>query len=236
MTRGKKLLVAAAVLALLVPSAAAGTMYWRISHPASVDLPVPPTEIALTSPEGKALLEAATARADADGLLAAFQTQEKGSWCGVASSVIVLGARGTRLTQDGFFTPEASAVRSWWSTTFGGMPLGDLAGMLEAHGAEAEVHYAADEDVARFRDTLRSNLATPGDWLVVNYDRKVVGEAGGGHISPLAAWSETQDMVLLLDVSSYKYPPHWVGVEPLFEAMKTLDSESGRSRGWVAVR
>jgi glutathione gamma-glutamylcysteinyltransferase len=41
--------------------------------------------------------------------------------------------------------------------------------------------------------------------------------------------------VLLLDTASYKYEPHWVPVDRLFAAMNTVDSESGKSRGWVAV-
>jgi hypothetical protein len=191
--------------------------------------------VSLKSPEGAALL-ASAARADADGLLAAFQTQEKASWCGVASSVTVLDARGDHLTQDGFFTPEVTAVRSWWKTTFGGTTLDDLAGMLRAHGVATDVHHAASEDLTAFREALRTNLGTPGDWLIVNYDRPGVGESGGGHISPLAAYAADQDLVLLLDVSSYKYPPHWVPVPKLFEAMDTIDDESGITRGWVAVR
>lgn len=236
MTGRKKVVLACALVAILVPTVGAGGMYWWVSHPERLDLPVPEGSVSLRSPEGEALLASATARADADGLFAAFQSQEKRSWCGVASSVIVLDARGAGVTQDDFFTPGASAVRSWWRTTFGGMPLGDLAGMLDAHGAQTELHYAADEDEAAFREAVRRNLATPDDWLIVNYDREALGEAGGGHISPLAAYAEDRDIVLLLDVSAYKYPPHWVPLRALFAAMETLDGESGRSRGWVTVR
>ncbi|MCA9491931.1 MAG: phytochelatin synthase family protein [Myxococcales bacterium] len=191
--------------------------------------------MALDVPEGRALL-ASAATADLDGLRASFQSQEKSSWCGVASSVVVLDARADHLTQDTFFTPEATAVRSWWRVTLTGMPLDDLAGMLRAHGADVEVHHADDVDEAAFRAALRTNLATPGDWLVANYDRSALGESGGGHLSPLGAFAESEDMVLILDVSAYKYPPHWVPVTALFGAMSTVDSESGRARGWVSVR
>ncbi|MFP4134018.1 MAG: phytochelatin synthase family protein, partial [Halothece sp.] len=33
-----------------------------------------------------------------------------------------------------------------------------------------------------------------------------------------------------------KYPFHWVPVSLLFQAMKTSDSETDQSRGWVVVR
>jgi hypothetical protein len=41
---------------------------------------------------------------------------------------------------------------------------------------------------------------------------------------------------LLLDVASYKYPPVWVSAEALCKAMNTLDSDSGKTRGFVVVR
>ncbi|MCB9688814.1 MAG: hypothetical protein H6735_27485, partial [Alphaproteobacteria bacterium] len=181
--RRRSITVALGGVALLPLLALAGG-YWTISHPRRVDLPLPEGSVALDVPEGRALL-ASAATADLDGLLASFQSQEKSSWCGVASSVVVLDARGDHLTQDAFFTPEATAVRSWWRVTLTGMPLDDLAGMLRAHGADVEVHHADDVDEAAFRAALRTNLATPGDWLVANYDRSALGESGGGHLSPL---------------------------------------------------
>jgi hypothetical protein len=41
--------------------------------------------------------------------------------------------------------------------------------------------------------------------------------------------------VLLLDVARYRYPSVWVPVEALWRAMRTLDSDSGLSRGLVVV-
>jgi hypothetical protein len=218
-----------------LPLVGVAGLYWMVSHPSSPPLPIPPGHVAAGTAEGQELL-AHAAKADLDGLLGALQTQQKGSWCGVASAVSVLGARGDALTQDAFFTPEVTAVRPWWRTTFGGMPIGDLEGMLEAHGADATVTFAGESSEAEFRAEVAANLSTSGDWLIVNYDRRVVGEEGGGHISPLGAYDATADMVLLLDVASYKYPPHWLPLSQLFRAMDTPDSESGTTRGWVAVR
>ena len=65
--------------------------------------------------------------------------------------------------------------------------------------------------------------------------RTGIGEVGGGHWSPIAAYAEQADMMLLLDVSQYKYPPVWVKTDDLYTAMNTVDSTSGKSRGWVEV-
>ncbi|MEZ4320356.1 MAG: phytochelatin synthase family protein [Myxococcota bacterium] len=211
----------------------AGVLGW-IRSPTAQDLPMPEGLTSLrTAPGQERLLRAV--RADHDALMGAFQSQEMRSWCGVASAVTVLNAAGSDLTQEGFFTPATSEVRGWWAVTLGGMPVHDLAGMLRVHGAHTRVVLAEDADVGAFRDEVRANLATAGDWLIVNYDRSVLGEEGGGHLSPLSAYDAITDEVLMLDVSAYKYPPHWVPVDRMFAAMHTRDGETGRSRGWVVV-
>lgn len=224
------------ILVVVVLSVGFGVLYAVISNPGSPPLEMPPGLVGLDTNRGVELLEQAEGVADHGGLQAAFQTQEKGSWCGVASSVTVLNARGAALAQADFFSDRATKIRSWFWVTFGGMTLRDLAGMIAAHGATTEVHYAEDEDVDRFRGEVARNLAQAGDWLIINYDRAAIGEAGGGHISPLSAYDADSDRVLVLDTASYKYPPHWIPVAQLIDAMNSQDSESGRSRGWLVVR
>jgi len=41
--------------------------------------------------------------------------------------------------------------------------------------------------------------------------------------------------VLIMDTASYKYPPTWVELPKLYEAMNTIDGASGKSRGYVEV-
>jgi hypothetical protein len=213
-----------------------GWLFWTVSNPDRMEpLVLPAALIDVGSEEGKSLLRDAVT-SDHASLSQSFQVQEKGSWCGVASAVAVLNARGAKLSQDDFFSEEATEVRPWFKTTFGGMTLQDLAGMMRAHGADAAVHHASSSSVDEFRADLASNLDNAGDWLIVNYDRKILSEVGSGHISPVSAYSKEKDMVLLLDTAGYKYPHHWVPVAELFRAMNTPDSESKKSRGWVVVR
>jgi hypothetical protein len=79
-------------------------------------------------------------------------------------------------------------------------------------------------------------LVSLNDYLLVNYQRKVLGQGAVGHISPLAAYDEDSDKVLILDTAGYKYPPTWVPVDGLFDAISTTDSSSGKTRGFVEVR
>jgi hypothetical protein len=220
--------------ALLVPPPlAAGAFYGWLSHPVAEDLPLPGFAVAFAGDAGQALLAGAAA-ADHAALARSFQPQEKRSWCGVAAAATVLSAmRGAPLSQDAFFTPEAEAVRSWWGVTFGGVDLVDLGGLLRAHGVRAEVHHA-DEGLAAFRAALARNAATAGDYLIVNWQRAALDQAGGGgHISPVSAYDPAGDRVLVLDVASYKYPWAWIPVARLFAAMDTRDGD--RRRGWIEV-
>lgn len=231
----RRLVLAGSAL-VFVPLSGLGYVAGRLlTAPTQDASPLPAGAIALDTERGRALL-ATAAVADHAALLGAFQPQEKISWCGVASSVAVLNARGAHVTQDGFFTPAVTAIRPWWRTTFGGMPITQLGPMLEAHGVRAEVRHAEAHPLETFRADLAANLATPGDHVLVNYDRRELDEAGSGHISPVSALSADGAWVLLLDTAAYKYPPHWVPVDRLYQAMNTPDSESGRSRGWVLVR
>ena len=118
----------------------------------------------------------------------------------------------------------------------GGMSLAQLGDLLRAHGMEATVFYASETSVDAFRSLAQENLKTTGDFLLVNYQRATLGRAETGHISPLAACNAATDRLLILDVAAYKYPPVWVSTEALWNAMNTVDSSSGRARGFIVVR
>lgn len=229
----RKWLLLTLPLVLAAVLAAAG---WLYLLPRTDLRPLPPDLIDAASAEGQALLDGAEGRADQVALARGFQAQALKSYCGVATSVIVLNALGQEVGQRDFFTDAAAEVRPMWRVMLTGMPLDDLGGLLAAHGATVAVHHADSVDEAVFRAALAANLAQAGDYIIVNYQRDVLGQDATGHISPLAAYDADSDRVLILDTASYKYPPTWVRVASLFTAMNTIDSETGRTRGYVEVR
>jgi hypothetical protein len=207
-------------------------------------LPLPPNLVALDSPEGQRLFEEAEARADYWPLSEQYVTQRSGNFCGVASGVMVLAALqvpaptddqlgNPAYTQDDFFNECARRVLS--PTLMPGMTIDQLADLLQCHPAKAYAVHAADTTLADFRARAARNLATPGDYIVVNYDRAGVGQEHLGHISPLGAYDGKADKFLVLDVARYKYPPVWVDAAALFGAMRTDDFVSGKTRGFVEV-
>ncbi|XP_058005781.1 glutathione gamma-glutamylcysteinyltransferase 1-like isoform X2 [Hevea brasiliensis] len=40
-------------------------------------------------------------------------------------------------------------------------------------------------------------------------------------------------MALILDVARFKYPPHWVPLTLLWEAMNNIDETTGKNKGFI---
>ncbi|MFM8526042.1 MAG: phytochelatin synthase family protein [Cyanobacteriota bacterium] len=207
------------------------------------------TPIPLATPEGMTLLSSSTARADYGSLAQEFLTQATLTYCGVASSVMVLNSLNVPAPE----VPGYGPYRFWtqdnvWSGTDPGtvvsagqvqrqgMTLSELATLLRSHGLVVEAIHGQELTLTTFRKQLEQNLSNPSDRLLVNYDRKSLGQNGGGHISPVAAYHATSDQVLILDVSRYRYPTVWVPVRDLWQAIRTMDTGSGKSRGMVLIR
>jgi hypothetical protein len=116
-----------------------------------------------------------------------------------------------------------------------GATLDEWRAYLSCHAPTVRAH-ASEYNAAAFRDQARAALeASPPSAVGINFHRSGLGEVGGGHMSPLAAYDAPSDQFLLLDVSRYKYPAVWVRTETLFGAMNTTDGAGGLSRGWVIV-
>lgn len=224
--------MALSALALL-----AGGAIWQLALRAPpVDLlPLPERLVSLTAPEGRRMLAETLASADYQPLMKTFESQHRPAFCGVASSVAVLNAlrpSGPRLTQASFFADLPTELR----VTFTGMTLQQLGELLRQHGAKVEIVFAAGATLDAFRAIARENLSRSGDYVLVNYQRTSLGQHGGGHISPLAAYSASTDRFLILDVAAYRYPPTWVPAVDLWNAMNTVDTTSGQTRGFAVIQ
>lgn len=182
-------------------------------------LPLPDSLISHDSAAGAERLRTATSKADYEPLSDWYQAQSLASYCGVASSVTVLGALGIETSQSKFFTDKATQVRSRMNVVFGGMALPDLSGLLRTYGLQVSVHHADSFDIAQFRETLENNLANADDYLIINYQREVLGQGKVGHISPVAAYDRATDSVLIMDSAAHKYPPTWAPLKLVYAAM-----------------
>jgi hypothetical protein len=218
-----------------------------IAQPVGADTPA--TTIPMASSAGmELLLKLRTRRADYGALVQWYEAQANLAYCGVASSVMVLnslavaapkaeGYRTNRFwTQTNLFTVPAS--KSFVEATRvarEGMTLEQLHGLLASVGSRVQRYHGENLSLEQLRWLLRRGLAQGSDRLLANYDRRALGQTGGGHISPLAAYDPDQDRVLILDVARYRYPAVWVATPDLWRAIRSVDKSSGRSRGVLTI-
>jgi hypothetical protein len=158
-----------------------------------------------------------------------------------------------RYTQNDFFTPQVEQVKSRLEV-FGkpraprgdggpggaarpdpGIQLRQLAAMLTAHGLEVIARVVDDRlDEATIRRELVDNLGAEGNYVIVNYQRPALGQAGGGHISPVGAYDQASDSFLILDVNPNGQTWVWAPAAALIKAMRTKDVVE--NRGYLLIK
>jgi len=212
--------------------------------PQALAAPIP-----LREPAGQELLFRSDARADYGPLSQDFETQANLAYCGVATLVVVLNSLGVPAPA----VPGYAGYRFWTQeNVFGGpggdrfvraervrqegMTLAQLHGWSSDHGLVVRRFHGDQLSLEQFRRLLREGLNDPQDRLVVNYLRTGIGQKGGGHISPIAAYDSGSDRVLILDVARYRYPAVWVKTGALWQSMGEIDRDSGQSRGLLILR
>jgi hypothetical protein len=121
-----------------------------------------------------------------------------------------------------------------YPTAGGGGGGGGVGGLENAAAASTT---AEDPGLTRFRSAVVEACGTrAGSFLVAAYSRQSLGQTGGGHYSPIGGYHRERDAVLIMDVARFKYPPHWVPLRALYAAMKSVDADTGRPRGYVTIR
>lgn len=117
----------------------------------------------------------------------------------------------------------------------GGYQLRQLDELLRAHRVETRLVIVDERKAeADIRQDLIDNLSHAQDFIIVNYHRPTIGQTGGGHISPLAAYDAASDSVLVLDVNPSLHPWIWLPLSTLIQGMKTRDV--AENRGYILVR
>jgi glutathione gamma-glutamylcysteinyltransferase len=217
------------------------------------------TCVAFSSREGKRIFASAMRHGGLKSffaLIQQFHTQSEPSFCGLATLVLVLNAFA--------IDPEQTWKGPWrWydeamlnccldleDVKKAGITLRDFRCMAHCQGLSVALRYCDDASLDDFREAIEKTCVSrseAGDFgmgegedmlenvLVVSYSRKVVKQTGSGHFAALAAFDPLSDSVLILDTARFKYGSHWVKVPLLFDAMNTVDPDTGRKRGFVVL-
>jgi hypothetical protein len=199
------------------------------------------------TPTGKTLRARIPADADYWQLIPTFAVQNTQSYCSVASAITVLNAMPIKkpvdptyapyayFTQSNFFTPAVIKIISPQTVLQMGMTREQMAETLDAQGVRTRSIAGDSLNDDDLRILLQKALLDDGQFVLANYLRASLGQVGGGHWSALAAFDVQSDRVLILDVAKYKYPPVWVSISALRQAISTIDTTSNKSRGLVIV-
>jgi len=215
------------------------------------DLPLPTGLVSLESPAGQQLLLKSDYQTSYWPLSRYFVSEQNIAFCSIASLVMVLNALNIQrpfapdlypyplFTQDDvFYNPKVMRIFQPRQVAAAGLTLEQLATLASILGGQTQVHFAKNnQDLSDFINTAKKILSNPksNSYLIINYNRNVLGQIGGGHFSPLAAYDPTTDRFLLMDVARYKYPPTWVKSQDLWHAMESVDSTSQKPRGYLVI-
>ena len=208
-------------------------------------LPLPANLIDFSSKQGKQILIKNLNQTTLN-LLENYLTEHGVTYCAVASAVMVLNALHLSspddlqhppykyFTQENFFTDSVSHVIKPEDVAKHGMTLIQLFQTLEVHGVHAQLFYANKLTLGETRSIFRRAIENQHP-IIVNLLRTGIKQIGGGHFSPLAAYDGESDRFLFLDVARYKYPPSWIKTADLWNAINTIDNDSGAYRGFIVV-
>lgn len=230
--------LAAALAVALVLATASGVSWYVFAPPLTENLPLADDLVSGTSTEGSHLLAESTHKTDYAQLTPFFLSQRRRAFCGPATGAAVINAAlnpPNPVTQFSLFGTTAPDTKSELAVSLSGLTLEEFAVLLRAHGLVVRTVHAEHSDVAAFRADVQAVLAEPLTFMVVNYDRMALNQAGAGHISPVGAYHAATDRLLVMDVATYRYPHTWVPLDKLWAAMNTVDFDAGRTRGYLLV-
>lgn len=149
----------------------------------------------------------------------------------------------SKFTQNSFFNAKTEAVKPrevfFGKATAdgkrdGGLQLDQMAGILEVHGLKVQTHHVdGAAGLERFKADFHAALKDTTSFVIINFDRKALGQNGGGHLSPVVAYDAKTDSFLVLDVNPVVSEWFWAKADALFAAMNTKDAE--KNRGYLIV-
>jgi glutathione gamma-glutamylcysteinyltransferase len=208
--------------------------------------PLPHGLVAFASAEGRAIFREALAEGGMEGyfsLAEQFHTQAEPAFCGLGTLVTVLNALAIdpgRIWKGSWrwYAEELlDCCRPLDEVKKTGVTMPQLTCLARCNGAAVDERGAERTSLDALRAAVVEASGSAGEpHVVAAYARPVLGQTGGGHYSPVGGYHRGRDLALLLDVARFKYPPHWVPLPLLWEAMQAIDEATGRPRGYLVFR
>jgi len=119
----------------------------------------------------------------------------------------------------------------------GGIDIDELQKMLKIHGVKSSlvnVDKFSDKKLAEFRKLVKEVVNSDRKFLLLNYDHSYKGLMGG-HYSPVAAYDEKSDSLLMLDVAAHRNQWIWINLSDIYHAMNTKNYAGTAYRGYLII-
>lgn len=119
----------------------------------------------------------------------------------------------------------------------GGIDIDELQKMLKIHGVKSKlvnVEKFSEENLTAFRTLVKEVVNSDKEFLVLNYDHSYKSLMGG-HFSPVVAYDEKSDSILMLDVAAHRNPWIWINLSDVYHAMNTQNYAKTAYRGYLVV-
>ncbi|XP_008235631.1 PREDICTED: glutathione gamma-glutamylcysteinyltransferase 3-like [Prunus mume] len=207
------------------------------------ELPSPPA-IEFASPVMQKLFTEALGNGTMEGffkLISYYQTQSEPAYCGLGTLAVVLNAlaidpgRKWKGPWRWFDDSMLDCCEPLEKIKAEGITFGKVACLAHCNGAEVKAFRTHESSVHDFRNQVISCTSSEDCHVITSYHRGVFSQTGTGHFSPIGGYHAGRDMVLILDVARFKYPPHWVPLSLLWKGMDTVDAATGHPRGYMII-
>ncbi len=222
---------------------------------------LPVSLVALSSQKGKQLFREALLNGGMESffpLSEQFITQSEPSFCSLSSLAMVLNAlnfdpkkiwKGAwRWVSEETLQCESQAIcgHSLERIKLDGMNFNEFESLAGCHGVNIQSYRVSSNhaqlnnlnaDYVLFKETVKrvSRSDTADTFVVVNFSRKSLGQSGIGHFSPIGGFQVEKNLVLVMDVARFKYPPYWVPLDDLWMSMMQKDDKTGECRGYFVI-
>ena len=70
------------------------------------------------------------------------------------------------------------------------------------------------------RNDIKRSCSSADQPIIINFSRGMLSQTGSGHFSPVGAYNEQHDMVLILDTARFKLPAFWTKLPLLWESIQ----------------
>mmetsp|Transcript_5840 Transcript_5840/g.8175 ORF Transcript_5840/g.8175 Transcript_5840/m.8175 type:complete len:196 (+) Transcript_5840:229-816(+) len=172
-----------------------------------------------------------------------FEGQKKGSFCGIASAVMISNALGSpRTTQDQAWEYVLTDVLHGHKEDMTyGLTLFQVNKILTDF-LELQTTIRSIQDPSELESSLKHDLeqaiysqSTQKVFIICNFWR-FFPHHRGGHMSPIGCYNQHTGHVLMLDVGTHRFKvPYWIHLSELIPLMCKVDRSSNRPRGYILV-